>query len=62
MNWVTFETEGGGLLKVQASHVVAIYDEQGVVKLSTTAGGVHILSKTTTVQKAAAETSEAEAQ
>ncbi len=53
MNWVMFETDGGGLLKVQASHIVAIYDEQGVVKLSTTAGGVHTLVRATTVQSAA---------
>jgi hypothetical protein len=29
MKWVTFQTEGGGLLKVQAQHVAAIYDESG---------------------------------
>jgi hypothetical protein len=62
MNWVTFETEGGGLLKVQAHHVVAIYDEQGVVKLSTTAGGVHVLSSGTSVQKAASVTSGTDAE
>ena len=54
MNWATFETEGGGLLKVQVRHVVAIYDEQGVVKLSTAAGGVHTLAQGVSVQKAAA--------
>lgn len=53
MTWVTFETEDGGLLKVQPQHVVAIYDELGMVKLSTTAGGVHTLAKGTTVQLAA---------
>jgi hypothetical protein len=52
MNWVTFETSDGGLVAVQPQHIVAIYDEQGVVKLSTTACGVHIL-KDTTVQRAA---------
>ena len=52
MNWVTFETTEGGLVAVQPQHVVAIYDEQGVVKLSTTACGVHVL-KDTTVQRAA---------
>jgi hypothetical protein len=53
MSWVTFETKGGGLLKVQAQHIVAIYDEQGAVKLSTTAGGVHTLADGATVQSAA---------
>jgi hypothetical protein len=52
VSWVTFETMGGGLVAVQPQHVVAIYDEQGVVKLSTTASGVHVL-KDTTVQRAA---------
>lgn len=52
MSWVTFETADGGLVAVQSKHVVAIYDEQGVVKLSTTAAGVHVL-KDTTVQRAA---------
>ena len=52
MSWVTFETTEGGLVAVQSRHVVAIYDEQGVVKLSTTACGVHVL-KDTTVQRAA---------
>jgi hypothetical protein len=52
MSWITFEVAGGGLVTVQRQHVVAIYDEQGVVKLSTTASGVHIL-KDTTVQRAA---------
>ena len=53
MEWVTFETEGGGLLKVQARHVVAIYNELGSVKLSTVAGGVHVLAAGTTVAQAA---------
>ena len=52
MSWVTFKTTEGGLVAVQPQHVVAIYDEQGVVKLSTTACGVHVL-KDTTVQRAA---------
>ena len=52
MNWVSFEVAGGGLVAVQLQHIVAIYDEQGVVKLATTAAGVHVL-KDTTVQKAA---------
>ena len=51
MNWVTFEVAAGGLVAVQLQHVVAIYDEQGAVKLSTTASGVHVL-KDTTVQRA----------
>jgi hypothetical protein len=53
MNWVTFTTESGGLVVVQPLHVVAIYDEQGAVKLATTASGVHIL-KDMTVRRAAA--------
>jgi hypothetical protein len=53
MNWVTFETASGGLVVVQPLHVVAIYDEQGEVKLATTAAGVHIL-KDMTVRRAAA--------
>jgi hypothetical protein len=53
MNWVTFETATGGLVVVQPQHVVAIYDEQGDVKLATTASGVHIL-KDMTVRRAAA--------
>ena len=62
MSWVTFETTEGGLVAVQRQHVVAIYDEQGVVKLSTTACGVHVL-KDTTVQRAAMKlTSAAEAE
>jgi hypothetical protein len=58
MGWVTFETDRGGLLKVQTQHVVAIYDEQGSVKLSTTAGGVHIVPGMT-VQQAAHRVSQA---
>jgi hypothetical protein len=50
MSWVTFEVAGGGLVAVQPQHVVAIYDEQGAVKLSTTACGVHVL-KDATVQR-----------
>ena len=53
MNWITLETDGGGLLKVQLRHVVAIYDEEGVVKLSTAAGGVHTLARGMSVQRAA---------
>jgi hypothetical protein len=44
---------------VQARHVVAIYDEQGAVKLETTSGGVHIL-KDITVRRAAAIVAKAE--
>jgi len=51
MSWVTFEVAGGGLVAVQRQHVVAIYDEQGTVKLSTTACGVHVL-RDITVQRA----------
>jgi hypothetical protein len=51
MNWVSFEVAGGGLVAVQLQHIVAIYDEQGVAKLATTASGVHVL-KDTTVQRA----------
>ena len=43
---------------VQAHHVVSVYDEQGTVKLATTASGVHIL-KDMTVQRAAAIVSKA---
>lgn len=52
MSWVTFEAATGGLVVVQLTHVVAIYDEQGEVKLATSSGGVHIL-KDITVQRAA---------
>jgi len=58
MSWATFEVVGGGLVAVQPSHVVAIYDELGAVKLATTAGGVHIL-KDMTVQRATALVSRA---
>jgi hypothetical protein len=51
VSWVTFEVAGGGLVAVQLQHIVAIYDEQGAVKLATTAAGVHVL-KETTVQRA----------
>jgi ribosomal protein S11 len=53
MSWITFETTTGGLVVVQRRHIVSIYDEQGEVKLATTAGGVHSL-KDVTVQQAAA--------
>ena len=53
MSWITFETTTGGLVVVQGKHVVAIYDEQGSVKLSTAGGGVHIL-KDISVRRAAA--------
>jgi hypothetical protein len=59
VSWVTFPSAGGGLVVVQLRHIVAIYDEQGEVKLATTSGGVHIL-KETTVQRAAALVSNAE--
>jgi len=58
MSWITFEVVGGGLVAVQPQHVVAIYDEQGAVKLSTTACGVHVL-KDTTVRRAAMVVSDA---
>lgn len=61
MSWIVFETEGGGLVAVQPQHVVAIYDEQGVVKLSTTAAGVHILKGTTVRHATTKLTSAAEA-
>jgi hypothetical protein len=60
MDWVTFETEGGGLLKVQAHHVVAIYNELGTVKVSTTAGGVHTLAAGMTVLQAASMVGDSE--
>jgi hypothetical protein len=59
VNWVTFQTSGGGLLVVQVRHIVSIYDEQGAVKLATTASGVHVL-KDVTVQRAAAVVAEAD--
>jgi hypothetical protein len=58
MGWVTFEVAGGGLVAIQPSHVVAVYDELGAVKLSTAAGGVHVL-KDMTVQRATALVSRA---
>lgn len=59
MSWITFEAAAGGLVVVQVRHVVAIYDEQGAVKLETASGGVHIL-KDMTVRRAAALVSKAE--
>jgi hypothetical protein len=59
VSWVTFEAATGGLVVVQVRHVVAIYDEQGAVKLATAAGGVHVL-KDITVQRAAAIVSSAQ--
>jgi hypothetical protein len=59
VSWVTFEAATGGLVTVQLRHIVAIYDEQGAVKLATTAGGVHVL-KDITVKRAAAIVSNAE--
>jgi len=56
---VTFQTSGGGLLVVQVCHIVSIYDEQGAVKLATTASGVQVL-KDMTVQRAAAAVAEAD--
>ena len=53
MTWVTFEAATGGRVMLQLRHIEAIYDEQGVVKLATASGGVHIL-KDMTVQRAAA--------
>jgi len=59
VTWVTFEAAAGGLVVVQVQHVVAIYDEQGEVKLATAAGGVHTL-KEITVRRAAAMVSSAQ--
>ncbi len=59
MSWVTFDSATGGRVVVQLRHVVAIYDEQGEVKLATTAGGVHSL-KDISVQRAALVVSKAE--
>jgi hypothetical protein len=59
VSWVTFEAATGGLVVVQLRHVVAIYDEQGEVKLATASGGVHSL-KDITVQRAAGIVSRAE--
>jgi len=59
VSWVTFEAATGGLVTVQLRHIVAIYDEQGAVKLATSSGGVHIL-KDITVRRAASIVSQAE--
>jgi hypothetical protein len=59
VSWITFEAAAGGLVVVQLRHIVAIYDEQGAVKLETASGGVHIL-KDITVRRAAAIVSKAE--
>jgi hypothetical protein len=59
VSWVTFEAAAGGLVTVQLRHIVAIYDEQGSVKLETSSGGVHVL-KDITVQRAAGIVSKAE--
>jgi hypothetical protein len=59
VTWVTFEAATGGLIVVQVQHVVAIYDEQGDVKLATAAGGVHRL-KDISVRRAAAMVSSAQ--
>jgi hypothetical protein len=59
VSWITFEAATGGLVVVQVRHVVAIYDEQGLVKLATASGGVHIL-KDISVRRAAAIVSQAE--
>jgi hypothetical protein len=59
VSWVTFDAATGGRVAVHVRHVVAIYDEQGEVKLATTAGGVHIL-KDITVQRAVAMVARAE--
>jgi hypothetical protein len=59
VSWVTFQVEAGGLVAIQLAHIVAVYDEQGTVKLATTAGGVHTL-KDISVQRAAALVAAAE--
>jgi hypothetical protein len=59
VSWITFETATGGLVVVQVRHVVAIYDEQGAVKLATAAGGVHVL-KDISVRRAVAIVAQAE--
>jgi hypothetical protein len=59
LTWVTFEAASGGLVVVHVSQVASIYDEQGEVKLATTAGGVHSL-KDMSVRRAAAMLSGAE--
>jgi hypothetical protein len=56
MSWITFETVSGGLVVAQLRHIIAIYDEQGQVKLATVGGGEHIL-KDVSVQRAAARVS-----
>jgi hypothetical protein len=53
MSWISFNTRSGGLLKVRTRHIVAIYDEANLVKLSTVAGEVHILADGISVQQAA---------
>lgn len=53
MDWITFNIRSGGLLKVRARHIVAIYDEANLVKLSTVAGEVHVLANGISVQQAA---------
>ncbi len=58
MSWVTFEAAAGGIVMLQAPHIESIYDEQGVVKLATASGGVHVL-KAMTVRQAAAIVSRA---
>jgi hypothetical protein len=54
MSWISFNTRAGGLLKVRTRHIVAIYDEANLVKLSTVAGEVHVLADGISVQQAAA--------
>jgi hypothetical protein len=53
MSWISFNTRSGGVLKVRTRHIVAIYDEAGLVKLSTVAGEVHVLADGMSVQQAA---------
>lgn len=62
MNGVPFEVTGGGLVAVQPQHAVAICDEPDVVKLSTTAAGVHVLQDTTTQRAAIRLTTAADAE
>jgi hypothetical protein len=61
VTWVTFEAAAGGLVVVQLRHIVAIYDELGVVKLATASGGEHVLKDVTVQQSAAIVTAAAEA-
>jgi hypothetical protein len=61
VTWVTFEAAAGGLVVVQLRHIVAIYDELGVVKLATASGGEHVLKDVTVQQAAAIVTAAAEA-